>query len=78
MLEDTSPVLAPDPAAVGPLYTQAEVAQMMRVTVRTVQYWVRRGALPALRYGRSTRIRQADLVHCGVVVPHRPAPAESA
>jgi excisionase family DNA binding protein len=72
---DTSPVVTPDPAAIGALYTPAEVAKMMRVGVRAVQYWIRNGELPALRYGRSTRIRQADLMHVGMVVPHRSAPA---
>jgi excisionase family DNA binding protein len=75
MPEDLSTETAPDPTTIGPLLTQGEVAAMMRVTVRTVQYWVAHGDLPALRYGRSTRIRQADLVHCGVVMPRRTTPA---
>jgi excisionase family DNA binding protein len=62
-----------DPTLIGPLYTTEEVAQLLRVSQRTVQDWVRSGTLTAVRYGRLLRIRQADLATFGEVVqPPRP------
>jgi excisionase family DNA binding protein len=75
---DQSAVVTADPTTVGPLYTTAEVAKLLRVNQRTVQEWIRAGALPALRYGRVLRIRQADLVTFGEVLPPRPPPAGAA
>jgi excisionase family DNA binding protein len=64
-----------DPTLVGPLYTTSEVAAMLRVSIRTVQDWIRCGVLPAVRYGRLLRIRQADLAAFGEVLhPRTPAP----
>lgn len=40
--------------------TVAELAAYWRVTERAVQYWVSKGALPAVRAGRSIRIRTDD------------------
>jgi excisionase family DNA binding protein len=57
---------------VGTLYTVEEVARFLRVTQRAVQVWIRGGALPAVRYGRLLRIRQADLATFGEVLPRRP------
>jgi excisionase family DNA binding protein len=59
------------PPTVGPLYTTQEVAQLLRVSQRTVQEWVRSGTLTAVRYGRLLRIRQADLAAFGEVLPKR-------
>ena len=53
---------------IGPLYTTQEVAQMLRVSQRTVQDWIRSGELTAVRYGRLFRIRQADLANFGEVL----------
>jgi excisionase family DNA binding protein len=55
-----SDVHAADPPIVGPFYTTAEVAQLLRVNQRTVQEWIRAGTLTAVRYGRLLRIRQAE------------------
>jgi excisionase family DNA binding protein len=70
------------PPTVGTLYTTDEVAKLLRVSQRTVQVWIRDGALTAIRYGRLLRIRQADLAAFGEVLPGRtldvspePAPA---
>jgi excisionase family DNA binding protein len=69
--------LTADPTRVGTLYTTAEVATMLRVHPRTVQEWIRTGALTAVRYGRLLRIRQADLAAFGEVLT-KGAPAASA
>jgi excisionase family DNA binding protein len=53
--------IATPESPMGPLYTVEEVARFLRVTPRAVQVWIRAGALPAVRYGRLLRIRQADL-----------------
>ena len=76
MYDDAFAALAPDPTTIGPLYTTAEVARLFRVHQRTIQEWVHTGMLPARRYGRVWRIREADLVTFGESVPHRTAPAE--
>jgi excisionase family DNA binding protein len=69
---------AADPAIVGPLYTTEEVAQLLRVSQRTVQDWIRSGTLTAVRYGRLLRIRQADLASFGEVLPRCTPPAFAA
>jgi excisionase family DNA binding protein len=66
-----SPDLTTDPTRIGPLYTTEEVAKLLRVSQRTVQDWIRGGLLPAVRYGRLLRIRQADLATFGEVLPKR-------
>ena len=53
---------------VGQLYTTDEVAQLLRVSQRTVQVWIRDGMLTAVRYGRLLRVRQADLATFGEVL----------
>ena len=53
----------------GQLYTVEEVARFLRVTQRAVQVWIKRGELTAVRYGRLLRVRQADLVAFGEVLP---------
>jgi len=49
----------------GQYYTTQEVAAVLRVSQRTVQEWVRRGNLTAVRYGRLLRVRQSDLLAFG-------------
>jgi excisionase family DNA binding protein len=41
--------------------TVAEVAELLRLNQQTVRNWIDRGSLPALRVGRSVRIKQSDL-----------------
>ena len=67
-----------DPTQVGALYTTAEVATLLRVHQRTVQEWIRAGMLPAVRYGRLLRIRQADLAAFGEVLAKPTPPAVDA
>lgn len=43
------------------LLTVAEVAEMLRVSTMTVYRLIRTGELPAVRVGRSYRVKQADL-----------------
>jgi excisionase family DNA binding protein len=62
----------------GQLYTPEEVAGFLRVTPRAVQLWIKRGELPAVRYGRVLRIRQADLVAFGAVLNQPTSPADQA
>jgi excisionase family DNA binding protein len=69
-----SAVHAADPPIVGTLYTTKEVAQLLRVSPRTVQDWIRSGTLTAVRYGRLLRIRQADLATFGEVLTRRTPP----
>ena len=78
MTLDTSATLSADPTTVGTLYKTSEVATMLRVNQRTVQEWIRTGMLPAVRYGKLLRIRHADLVTFGEVLPGRTPPAGEA
>ena len=41
--------------------TKADVAQLLKLTVRTVEHLMSRGALPYIRIGRSIRFRRRDL-----------------
>jgi excisionase family DNA binding protein len=66
------------PTQVGALYTTAEVAPLVRVHQRTMQAWIRAGMLPAVRYGRLWRIRQADLASFGEVLTRATTPAADA
>jgi excisionase family DNA binding protein len=59
---------------VGQLYTTDEVAQLLRVSQRTVQVWIRDGMLTAVRYGRLLRVRQADLATFGEVLTRHTTP----
>jgi excisionase family DNA binding protein len=59
---------------VGQLYTTDEVAQLLRVSQRTVQVWIRDGMLTAVRYGRLLRVRQADLATFGEVLTRHATP----
>lgn len=43
------------------LLTAGEVAEMLRVSTMTVYRLIRAGELPAVRVGRSYRVRQGDL-----------------
>jgi excisionase family DNA binding protein len=43
------------------LLTVAEVAEMLRVSTMTVYRLIRSGEIPAVRIGRSYRIREPDL-----------------
>ncbi|MFZ2872978.1 MAG: helix-turn-helix domain-containing protein [Phycisphaerales bacterium] len=47
--------------AMHPLLTYREAAKVLGVTPRTVWTLVQAGTLPAVRFGRSVRIDQADL-----------------
>ena len=44
-----------------PLLTVSEVAEVCRVSPRTVRRWIERGELPAHRLGRQLRISEKDL-----------------
>ena len=61
----------PVPAVIGPLYTTREVATFLRVSQRTVEKWIQRGELPALRYGTQKRVRQEDIVAFGTLIASR-------
>lgn len=45
----------------APLLTVAEVADLFRVSSMTVYRLIRNGELPAVRVGRSYRVREDDL-----------------
>lgn len=48
--------------SIGPrLLTTAEAAEVLRLTPKTIRAQIRAGRLTALRFGRSWRIREADL-----------------
>jgi excisionase family DNA binding protein len=76
MTRDTSALVAMDLPTLGPLYTTAEVAHLLRVHQRTIQEWVHTGMLPARRYGRVWRIRQADILAFGEALGAGTQPAE--
>jgi len=57
--------MLPEATEIGRVYTTQEVAQLLKVTVRTVQDWIKTGKLPATRYGRVLRIRADDLAKFG-------------
>ena len=61
----------PVPAVIGPLYTTREVATFLRVSQRTVEKWIQRGELPAMRYGNQKRVRQDDIVAFGTLIASR-------
>lgn len=48
-------------AKVHPLLTTRDVAQIARVTTRTVKNWIASGKLPVIRLGRNVRIDPNDL-----------------
>jgi excisionase family DNA binding protein len=77
MQPDDATVVTADPTRVGALYTTGEVAKLLRVHPRTIQEWIKSGMLPAVRYGKLLRIRQADLVAFGEVLPGRPHTADA-
>lgn len=43
------------------LLTAAEVATILKMSVRTIRRWTDDGRLPVIRFGRSVRIRLVDL-----------------
>jgi excisionase family DNA binding protein len=79
----SSTVPTSGPTSPGTLYTTQEVATMLKVAQRTVQFWIRTRRLPAIRYGHLLRVRQADLASFGEVLhdhttaaaDHGPSPA---
>jgi excisionase family DNA binding protein len=73
MDQHSAEVVTTNPPIIGSLYTTGQVATMLHVSQRTVQDWIRSGLLTAVRYGRLLRIRQADLVAFGEVLPGRTA-----
>ena len=78
MDQHPSDIVTAEPPMVGPLYTTGEVAGLLKVSQRTVQDWIRSGSLTAIRYGRLLRVRQADLVAFGEVLPGRYTPPAGA
>ena len=44
-----------------PLLTVSEVAEVCRVSTRTVRRWIERGEMAAHRLGRQVRISEKDL-----------------
>jgi len=56
--------------------TIREVRDLLKVSDRTVRRWIERGSLPALKIGRSVRIRRADIDR--PVEAHRPLPGAKA
>lgn len=63
--------ILPEATEVGRVYTTLEVAELLKVTQRTVQDWIRSEKLPAMRYGRVLRIRAEDLAKFGQAIGRR-------
>jgi excisionase family DNA binding protein len=63
--------ILPEATEIGRVYTTQEVAELLKVTPRTVQDWIRSGKLPAMRYGRVLRIRAEDLAKFGQAIGKR-------
>jgi len=57
--------ILPEATEVGRVYTPQEVAELLKVSYRTVQEWIRMGKLGAIRYGRLYRVRAEDLAEFG-------------
>jgi excisionase family DNA binding protein len=60
-MEVGSRMSEPQPFVPGGLLTVAEVAAAMRVSNMTVYRLIKTGELPAVRVGKSYRIRESDL-----------------
>jgi excisionase family DNA binding protein len=52
------------PELSGPMLTVAEVADILRVSVKTIRRMVEAGTLMHSRFGRVVRISREDLRHC--------------
>jgi excisionase family DNA binding protein len=57
MDHESRPIISP----VGPIYTTADTAALMQVSVRTVQRLIRSGQLKSRKIGRIYRIRGKDI-----------------
>jgi excisionase family DNA binding protein len=57
MSEDSRPMISP----VGPVYTTADTAALMKVSVRTVQRLIRSRQLRSRKVGRVYRILARDI-----------------
>jgi excisionase family DNA binding protein len=60
--------ILPEATEIGRVYTTQEVAELLKVTQRTVRDWIQSGKLPAMQYGRVLRIRAEDLAKFGKAV----------
>jgi excisionase family DNA binding protein len=60
--------ILPEATERGRVYTTQEVAELVKVTPRTVQEWIRTGKLPAMRFGRVLRVRADDLAKFGEAI----------
>jgi acetyl-CoA synthetase len=56
------------------LYTPQEIADYLKVDVRTVYKWLREGEMNAIRFRREYRIAESDLR--GFMQRHRTGPKE--
>jgi excisionase family DNA binding protein len=75
MDQDAALTTPAETLGIGRLFTTQEVAEIFRVSQRTVEKWVSAGVLPGKRIGRVFRVRQADLEAFGEVAsPRPPAP----
>jgi excisionase family DNA binding protein len=77
MDSQASTVPTAGPTSLGTLYTTQEVAAMLKVAQRTVQFWIRNRQLPAVRYGHLLRVREADLAAFGEVLVSHTAAADA-
>lgn len=57
----TQPMIESGSASVATLLTEEEVAQIFRVTVRTIRRWARTGWFDPVRIGGVTRYRRCDV-----------------
>jgi len=55
------PAMGPIISPVGPIYTTADTAALLKVSVRTVQRWIRDKRLRSRRVGRVYRILGKDI-----------------
>lgn len=53
---------ADEPLTGAEILTKPEVATLLRVSVRTLDTWIKRGYLPCTRIGRSIRFSRAVLM----------------
>jgi excisionase family DNA binding protein len=51
------------PERLAPFLTVQDVAQRLRLSIKTVRRMISAGELPSYRFGRSIRIAESDLIN---------------
>src|ERR1022692_1631850 len=57
-----NPINDGDPFSTGRILTKNQAAELLNITTRTVDEWMKRGLLPYLKIGRTVRFKEDDLM----------------